>query len=251
MRVTVTFMPTQFESHDVSGADVVVIDCLRASTCIVTALAAGATAVYAFLTVEEAVAFRGRRPEALLGGERGGARIEGFDLGNSPREYTTESVGGREVIMTTTNGTRLLASATRARRIFVAGFVNATVTAAALAGAPGDVVLACAGTEGYFSVEDALAAGLIATRLVENGRATEDDSSAFARLAYASAAADLQGAVADGRGAQNVRRIGLAPDIDAALAVDSIPLVAPVEREPLRVVRAEATAAAARGASGE
>jgi 2-phosphosulfolactate phosphatase len=236
MKLSVTYTPAEFESRDVAGATVVGIDCLRASTSIVAALMAGAKAVYPFLTVEEALAFHAGRPRAILGGERGGVRIDGFDLGNSPREYTPETVGGREVIMTTTNGTRLLASASRADRIFVAGFVNAAATARALIGFNGEVVLAAAGTEGYFSAEDALAAGLIADVLVRRGDAEPDDSALFARLAYAGAACNLRAAVDAGRGARNVRSIGLDEDIAFSLALDSLPVVAIVEKDPLRVV---------------
>ena len=240
MRVSVTYTPAEFESRDIAGAAVVAIDCLRASTTIVTALNAGAAAVYPFLTIDEALAFKAEHPRALLGGERGGVKIDGFDLGNSPREYTREAVGGREVIMTTTNGTRLLASAARAERVCMAGFVNATVTAGALAGFRGEVILAAAGTEGYFSVEDALVAGFIAETLARLGRVEEDDSALFARLAYAGAADNLRSAVDSGRGAGNVRSIGLKEDIDVSLDVDSVPIVAVVEKDPLRVVRGRA-----------
>ncbi len=111
-----------------AGGIAVVIDVLRASTTIATALAHGAVAVRAVPTVDEArrVALAGA---ALLGGERGGLPIAGFDLGNSPREYTPERVAGRKLVITTTNGTAALAACGAAREIVVGAIVNRSAVA--------------------------------------------------------------------------------------------------------------------------
>ena len=239
MDVSVSFIQTEFRTRDISKAAVVVIDCFRASTCIVKALNCGAKAVYPHLSVAEAIADAKSRPGAVLAGERGGVRIEGFQLGNSPREYSREIVGGRDVVMTTTNGTKLLTAAAKAQAIYVAAFANVTATADALARQWREVIIAAAGTEGHFSVEDSLCAGLLVTHLAERAGVKERDSAIFARLAYASARGNLRAAVEKGRGAGNIRAIGLEPDIDDCLEVDSRPIVAMALPDPLRVMRIE------------
>lgn len=179
----------------------VVIDVLRATSTIVTALAAGAAEIRPAASPREArtryarlAAARGSRDGLLLGGERLGLRIEGFDLGNSPLEYTPEAVGGRVVFFSTTNGTRTLrraagrrtsraprrepgafpAAATSgpAREVLVASFLNAGAIVDRLWTGSGSIVMACAGTRGGFSLEDVLLAGLLVDGLER--RAAED-----------------------------------------------------------------------------
>ena len=147
-------------------ATVVVIDVLRATTVIVEALHAGATEVIPCATVTEArqtAAHLG--PSALLAGERGGLPISGFDLGNSPRACQPDRVGGRSLIMTTTNGTRALLHAANAPRVLIAAFTNLPAVVRTLAADPRDVHLLCAGTDGQPTEEDLLLAGAIAGEL--------------------------------------------------------------------------------------
>src|SRR5262249_5944787 len=122
----VHLLPSLTTPADLAGGLAVVIDVLRASTTICHALAAGAKEVIPCLEVEEARERANRYVpgDAVLGGERGGLRIEGFDLGNSPREYTPTTVGGRTVLFTTTNGTRAMRQCTEAARVVIGAFVN-------------------------------------------------------------------------------------------------------------------------------
>src|SRR5215218_3513126 len=103
-------LPQAVDREELVGSTVVVVDLLRATSTICQALAAGATEVVPFLEVSQALeaAEKHGRRDIVLGGERGGKRIDGFDLGNSPAEYTPATVGGRRVFFTTTNGTRAL-----------------------------------------------------------------------------------------------------------------------------------------------
>lgn len=103
---------------------VIVIDVLRATSTMVTALANGCQALIPVLTPEDALEKRMEIPGALLGGERRAMRIEGFDLGNSPFDYAPEKVGGKRVIMTTTNGTRAIRAAAEAKAVWMASFLN-------------------------------------------------------------------------------------------------------------------------------
>src|SRR3954447_24007137 len=124
-RVFVHLLPALVEPETLRDQTVVVVDVLRATTTIVHALAAGARAVVPCLEVEEARQRAANLPagSAVLGGERQGLRIEGFDLGNSPTEYTPERVAGKTVVFTTTNGTRAMLHARGARRVVLGSLV--------------------------------------------------------------------------------------------------------------------------------
>src|SRR5437868_6038312 len=120
-RLSVHFLPALADPEELRDATAVVIDLLRASTTICYALAAGAREVIPCLEVDDA-----RRTAAdlaasppVLGGERKGIRIEGFDLGNSPDEYRPDTVGGRTVVFTTTNGTAAMQRCRPARRVLI------------------------------------------------------------------------------------------------------------------------------------
>ena len=164
MRVDVVFGGAGFTSADVAGRLVAVIDVLRASSSIATALANGARAVVPLDSsgdaVERAKAFE--RSDVRLAGERKMLPIPGFDFGNSPAEFTREAVEGKTVIMTTTNGTAAIMSAQGARDVVIASYVNYTpvlaMLRAALRGGT-DITLVCAGRERQFALEDAGCAG--------------------------------------------------------------------------------------------
>jgi len=158
------------EPSQLAGGTVVVIDVLRSTTTIVHALEAGAREVIPCEEVEEARQIAGCLPsgEAILGGERGGLQIEGFDLGNSPAEYSPDRVGGKTIVFTSTNGTRAMARARQARRILIGAFVNATAVARRLLGQE-QIHLLCAGTRGQIGQDDMLLAGLLVERLSRQG----------------------------------------------------------------------------------
>jgi 2-phosphosulfolactate phosphatase len=246
--------PLHWHCHDlfhrippgaVAGGIVVVIDVLRASTTIISALAHGAAGVRPVLTVEAARALAasgGPDSTMLLGGERGGLRIDGFDLGNSPLEYVPARVAGRHIVITTTNGTAALDACGRAAEVLIGGIVNRTAVAArarSLAmvhGAP-DIHLVCAGTDGQVTEEDVLAAGGIldaASRQPGSDRDMLDASAMVAREAFrgvlataadADATLAIAAAFAVSRGGRNLIELGMQADLPAAAAIDSLPVV--------------------------
>jgi len=171
MRVAVHYLPQFVAESDLAGSVVVIVDLLRASTTICQALSAGAKCVVPSVEVDETFAKasahvqqNGNRSEILLGGERGGERIEGFDLGNSPTDYTADQVFGRTVLFTTTNGTKALAHARLAERVLIGAAVNRKAIVEEIAAAERINIL-CAGTGGKVTREDILAAGAIASQL--------------------------------------------------------------------------------------
>lgn len=212
------------QSLDPEETVCVVFDVLRATSTLVTALANGVRAVYPARDIDEARRLKTAHPEALLGGERRGERIAGFDLGNSPQEYL--GLAGREVITTTTNGTLALRASERARRVMPASLLNIDAAAASVRReAPGKLLLVCAGTGNAFSMEDAIGAGALVHRLPRESLRLTDAARAVLKL-YEAHAADLPGALHESKNGCALGRIGKRSDVDWCARVALYPIVA-------------------------
>jgi 2-phosphosulfolactate phosphatase len=223
--------PTPAELDTVGqGTAAVVIDVFRASSTIVTALAAGARFVLPTADVEQAVRLAAPydRNEAVLGGERECRRIEGFALGNSPREYTRETVGGKAVIFTTSNGTGALLAAQSAGTVLVGCFLNTASVVAAL-GDSAHVVLLCAGNCGRLCFEDFVCAGAFADLLADRADCVNDAALA-ARAAYLKVRRGLRRSLLSSDHAHKLADLGFGPDLDWALGLNSLTVV-PVLRD--------------------
>ena len=248
--IRVLFSPDEYEAIDagtLAGVTCVVFDVLRATSTMLEALAHGATGIRTAREISGALDLRRCHPEALLAGERDGLRIRAertggvdFDLGNSPREFTRERVAGREIIMTTTNGTRALDACGGALAVHIASFGNLSALAGHLASrtgadASGPLWLVCAGTLENASFEDALGAGALVDRLVtrqDGMRAWSlDDSAQIAREVYLAHRHRLVEAAALAR---NGRRLLAQPEL-----AGDVPVCLEEDRNP-RVVRRDA-----------
>jgi 2-phosphosulfolactate phosphatase len=157
MRVHVAFTP-----GEVTGAPVgIVVDVLRATSTIAQALDSGYERVYSCREVGEALALKDKLGDGLLGGERNAVRIEGFDVGASPREFLGEPRAST-VIFSTTNGTRaILETASRADEVLLGSLLNLDAVAAEARERGEDVMIVCAGFQGTFALDDAYCAGRI------------------------------------------------------------------------------------------
>jgi 2-phosphosulfolactate phosphatase len=191
----------------------VVFDIFRATSSIVTALANGATAVIPVGEITEALAIRKRDPNVLLAGERDGLRIRAeltggtdFDLGNSPREFTRETVAGKTIVTTTTNGTRALRACTHAKTVLIGSFLNLQATAEFVRHAdPESLLLICSGTLDQAAYEDVLGAGALCDLLSRNFPSEGvSDSSLMALKLFQPVRDNLLTAAADSR---NGRRL--------------------------------------------
>ncbi len=242
----------------------VVFDILRATSTFVTALHNGAKAIVPVSEIAEALAFRQKQPDVLLGGERDGVRIRAaqtggidFDLGNSPREFTPDKVRGKTIVSTTTNGTRALRACTGAKTVLAASFLNLTATVNFIKKLrPANVLVVCAGTRENTALEDVLAAGAMCEMLIRwgeppgepnsklkqsgsRGRSPHQkevcefsDSAEIARRIYAQAKPDLLATV---RTSENARRLLAIPelrdDVPFCLQSDVCPLVAQMDAD--------------------
>jgi 2-phosphosulfolactate phosphatase len=157
MRVHVAFTPGEAANAQLG----IVVDVLRATSTIAQALASGYDRVYCCREIEEARALRDKLGEGLLGGERDAVRIEGFDVGASPREFLGEPQT-RSVIFSTTNGTRaILETASRADEVLLGSLLNLDAVARTARERGEDVMMVCAGFQGQFALDDAYCAGRI------------------------------------------------------------------------------------------
>jgi 2-phosphosulfolactate phosphatase len=235
--IQVHLLPCLAPPGRLAGGVAVVIDVLRASTTIVNALAAGAVCVRPCAEVEEArdLAAEMRVGRALLGGERGGVAPPGFDLGNSPREYTAKVCKGKTVVLTTTNGTRALLRAAEAERVLVAAFVNYSAVCEQLRQDARPIHVVCAGTEGEVSLEDTLLAGALVDCLSQASEVRLNDAARLAWDCFENHGRCLLGALQVGKGGATLRGLGYDEDIKAAAQVDRFALVPELRRDPLRV----------------
>ncbi len=164
MRLDVFFTPTQVKPGDTAGRLVAIVDVLRASTTVATALGNGARTVMPLEGADEVIVRSKEfaRSQIILAGEQKMQPIAGFDLGNSPQDFTKEAVEGKTILITTTNGTRALLGVQGARDIVIASYVNFTAVLALMkvaASSNTDIAIICAGEEGGFTLEDAACAG--------------------------------------------------------------------------------------------
>ncbi len=232
-KIEVLFSPAEYQSlreRDLSKTACVVFDVLRATTTMVTALWNGASEIFPVAEIDEALALRAKDPEILLAGERDGLRIRAyqtggvdFDLGNSPREFTSEKVRYRKIAITTTNGTRAIRACGDHHPIYLASFHNLFVTACDLISCPSTrILLICAGTGEEAALEDILGAGALIAELqgVDPTRATFQlaDSAQIALAAFDRHKSDIPGAVAQSRNGRRLLAIPeLAPDVSLCL----------------------------------
>ncbi|MDA1017179.1 MAG: 2-phosphosulfolactate phosphatase [Planctomycetota bacterium] len=224
----VLFLPTLVPPDDFADKVVVVIDVLRATTTITHALASGATEIIPFRDVEAARDFAKQDDSVLLCGERNERRVDGFDLGNSPRDYTSEVVAGRRIAFTTTNGTAALHHCRAARNIILAAFVNLSAVTEVLLRIEqqDDVVIVCAGTCGEITLEDMLLAGAV----VDGGiaRSHKNDQAQFSELLWKSMDWDqarLERWLRRSQGGRNLITSGFEDDIAFAAMLDRFHIV--------------------------
>jgi 2-phosphosulfolactate phosphatase len=184
-----------------------VIDVIRATSTICQALASGYETILCAAEVEEARSLRGDDGAVTLGGERLGVRIDGFDLGNSPREYLEPR--SPVLAMSTTNGTRaIVTAAARCERVLIASLLNLEAVSAAAETVGSDVAIFCAGVKGEFALDDAYVAGRLASRL---GGERSDAAEAALRLSRTYSSAEQ--AFRESRSGRNL--IDSAPELEA------------------------------------
>ena len=188
MKIDLIISADYIEESKIKEKVVVVIDMLRATTVITTALRNGAKSVIPILTVEEtfkkAKELRDIGEDVVLGGERKALKVDGFDFSNSPLEYTKDKISDKTVILSTTNGTRALNLCKEADLILIGSMINGRAVAKKLIELNKDVVFINAGTNGEFSMDDFICAGYMIDRLLRAKSCEVSDIAKTARYIY-------------------------------------------------------------------
>lgn len=231
MKLDVFMSPGELSPGDVQGRVVAMIDVLRASTSIAVALFNGAKTVVPVESVDDAISVAKpfERTQVLITGELRMLPIPGFDLGNSPLEFTADAVGGRTIVMTTTNGTRALLTLQGARDVVVAAYVNHGAVSALLrtaARTDTDIAIVCAGSDGHFSLEDAACAGRYVRSITEQGASVAmNDAACASAVIDRKYGDDIAKIFEESTHGQALAEAGFAADLAACAALDSHPVV--------------------------
>jgi 2-phosphosulfolactate phosphatase len=228
LMIDVALCPSEiqrFQDCDLSGVTAVVFDVLRATSTMNFGLKHGVEQFFPVETVEAARARKATNPDLLLAGERRGLPLEGFDLGNSPKEYV--AVPGRSIVFTTTNGTVALHRMRRAAKVYVGALLNLEAVTTVLAREnPGHILLVCAGTEEDFSLEDGVAAGALIDRLPDRNRS---DAAMLVHRLYQQVRGDLASVLRGSRNGRALVKVGKSEDVELCAQVDVVDTVGVLE----------------------
>jgi 2-phosphosulfolactate phosphatase len=231
VRLDVFFTPNQVKPPDTQGRLVIIVDVLRASTTVATALGNGAKTVIPLEGPDEVITRSKEfvRSQTLLAGEQKMHPISGFDLGNSPQAFTPEVVEGKTILITTTNGTRALLGVQGARDIVVASYVNFTAVLAMMkvaARSNTDIAIICAGEEGSFTLEDAACAGRYVKAIPKRAESVVINDAAGASVLIEKRYGDnIAKVFKESTHGQALESAGFGDDLAAAAEVDSYPVV--------------------------
>jgi 2-phosphosulfolactate phosphatase len=237
MDIEVALMPKYLGNSPLAEKTVVVFDVLRATTTIIAALAVGVRSVQAFADLAEAKAAASMTPGVILCGELNALPAPGVDMGNSPGQFTAEH-SGRDVLLSTTNGTKALNAARSAAALFAGTLVNAAAAARAAASTNRTVLLLGSGTNGEIAMEDAIGAGAVCWYLLQDGKySLANDAARMSHRLFLACRDDLPRVLRDCQGGRNVTRAGLEADIDFAARLGVFDFAAAVETDSLVIRR--------------
>jgi 2-phosphosulfolactate phosphatase len=230
VRLDVFFTPGQVKPGDLAGRLVAVVDVLRASTSIATALGNGARTVIPLEGADEVIV-RSKdfaRSQILLAGEQKMLPISGFDLGNSPEAFTPEVVEDKTILITTTNGTRALLGVQGARDIVIASYVNFTAVLTLMkvaAGTDTDIAIVCASEEGSFTLEDAACAGRYVRAIPKRASIELNDAAVASVLIEKKYGDNIAKVFKESTHGQALQEAGFGADLAACAEVDAYPVV--------------------------
>jgi 2-phosphosulfolactate phosphatase len=236
--VRVYLTPAMIPHGAMAGGIAVAIDVLRATTTMLTALAAGAKAIIPCGSIDDTKAMAGEG--VLLAGERGGRAIPGFDLGNSPAEFTATVCKNKTIVTTTTNGTAAILACRPAELVTIGAFVNFSAVCEQLDADARPVHIVCAGTNGEPTLDDTLFAGAVVDHLSATSDVQLNDSARLAWDSFENHGQILMAALEISAGGEALIKVGLGDDLKLAAAVDKLALTAAVTYDPPRIQVASA-----------
>jgi len=215
--IDVCVSPELMHLYDVQNSTVVIVDILRATSCMVTAFAHGAASITPFSSTEECR--RMKLKGYITSGERNGEKVPGFDKGNSPFEYTGDQVTGQKIAFTTTNGTQAIDKAKEAKQIIIGSFLNVTSVSRYLLLSEHNILVVCAGWKGKVNLEDTLFAGALVENL-RNHIEPDCDAPLVAQHLYNLAKADMVKFLRNSSHVKRLNRLNIVKDIEFCLTPD-------------------------------
>ena len=225
MKIDLIISASDIKEEKIKNKTVVVIDILRATSVIVTALNNGCNEVIPVLEVEDAMKIvKDNREKYILGGERNALKIEGFDFSNSPLDYTKDVVQDKTLVMTTTNGTKAIHGAMSAKNILIGAMINAKSVANKVLELDNDLVIINSGTNGEFSIDDFICAGYIIDCILKNRDAELSDIAITANYVY-SENKDIHSFVHKAKHYNILSDLGLKDDINYCCSKDIVNIV--------------------------
>lgn len=224
MKIDMIICGDYVTTEAVKNATVIVVDVLRATSVIITALNNGAKSVVPVTSVEEALSTKKKLESVVLGGERKAQKIEGFDLSNSPLEYKSEVIHDRNVVITTTNGTKAISKSSAANKIYIGGLLNAKAVSSKAVKNEKDIIIVNAGTNGVFSMDDFITGGAIIDEILSEREYELTDIAKTALVIYRSHK-DIKSYVKGAAHYKILVDLGLEEDIDYCLQKDLFNIV--------------------------
>jgi len=215
----VCLSPALLPLYKVDEYITVIVDIFRATSSICYGIENGADAIIPVAEVDECIAYRDKETQFLLAAERNGEVVAGFDFGNSPFSYTKEKVGGKTVVLTTTNGTNALHLSRSAKKIVIGSFLNLTSLCNWLKTQNENVLLVCAGWKNNFNLEDTLFSGAVVDQL-KSGDFKTDDAAIASNDLYQLAKNDLNAYLEKTSHSERLKKLGIEADIAFCLNVD-------------------------------
>ncbi|MDF2436839.1 MAG: 2-phosphosulfolactate phosphatase [Bacteroidota bacterium] len=218
LTVDVCLSPQLYPVYHKDDHIVVVIDVLRATSAICTAFEHGVEKMIPVATIEEATEYK--KQGFIVGAERNGFAIEGFDFGNSPYSYINEALKGQTVVISTTNGTQAIEAARHSYKIVVGAFTNISALCEWLASQQRNVLLLCSGWKNRFNLEDSLFAGAVTERLVGTGHFRTGDAALAMASLYSVAKKNPYRFLHNSSHAERLAAMGLKADIKYCMQTD-------------------------------
>ena len=225
--IDVCVSPELMHLYDVSDRTVVVVDILRATSCMVTAFAHGVQSITPFADLEACRAMKSKG--YITSGERNGEKVPGFDRGNSPFEYMGDSIHGKKIAFTTTNGTQAIEKAKGARKIVIGSFLNLSSIVKYLLFGENSILIVCAGWKGKVNLEDTLFAGAVVEKL-KNHILPDCDAPLAAQHLYNLAKDDMVTFLNSSSHVKRLNRLNIHKDIKYCLTVDQYQIVPRLEQ---------------------
>lgn len=225
MKVEVCLTPELIHQHELEGKTAVVVDIFRATSCMISGLAAGVRAIYPVSEIDECL--ENGKKGMITAGERGGKKIEAFDIGNSPFDYMREEFRGREISVTTTNGTLAIQKSHPAQEVLIGAFLNLKSTVSYIEDQQSNVIIVCAGWKGTPNLEDTLYAGGFIEHL--QGFEIEGDSALLAKALFQNHQKNLLEVARSSSHAQRLSGFGITRDIEHCLTMNTYDLVAKMD----------------------